>query len=141
MINNSCHIEGYLGQDPEMRYLPNGTAITSINVGVSEYQGKDKDNKTQWFVVKFFGTRADFVNEYLKKGNLVTVNGRMSQYQYEDKEGNKKYGFSIVGEDVKSYKTASNGNGESKPAPAKKATAKADEFEDNDGDFFDDSAF
>lgn len=69
-------IAGYLGRDPEMRYMPDGTAVTSFSVAVSDGFGDNK--KTIWFRVSVWGKRAEVANQYLNKGSRVLVEGRLS---------------------------------------------------------------
>ena len=72
---------GNLGNDPEMRYTPNGTAVTNISVATSnKYTKKDgeKVDETTWFQVSIWGKSAEACNTYLKKGSKVLVVGRMT---------------------------------------------------------------
>ena len=70
-------IVGNLGRDPELRYLADGTAVTSMSVATSTYAGADKPPVTSWFRVSVWGKRAETVNEYLKRGNRVMVEGTL----------------------------------------------------------------
>jgi single-strand DNA-binding protein len=73
-------IVGNLGRDPEMRYLPNGQAVTSLNVATSrKYTGSDGQlvDETAWFRVSVFGKQAESCNQYLRKGRSVLVEGRL----------------------------------------------------------------
>lgn len=69
-------IAGNLGRDPEMRYMPDGTALTSFSVAVSDGYGDTK--KTIWFRVSVWGKRAEVANQYLTKGAKVLVEGRLA---------------------------------------------------------------
>ena len=69
-------IAGNLARDPEMRYMADGTAVTSFNVAVSDGWGDNK--KTIWFKVNVWGKRAEVANQYLTKGSRVLVEGRLS---------------------------------------------------------------
>jgi single-strand DNA-binding protein len=68
-------IAGNLGRDPEMRYMPDGTAVTSFNVAVNDGWGENK--RTLWFRVSIWGKRAETANQYLSKGSKVLVEGRL----------------------------------------------------------------
>ncbi len=68
-------IVGNLGQDPEMRYMPDGTAVTNFSVAISDGFGENK--KTIWFRVSVWGKRAEVANQYLSKGSKVLVEGRL----------------------------------------------------------------
>ena len=74
-------ITGNLGRDPEMRYTPSGQAVTSFSVAVNESYTNangEKVKKTIWFRVTAWGKQAEICNQYLKKGQQVLVDGRMS---------------------------------------------------------------
>lgn len=101
---NICVIGGNLGADPEMRYLPDGRAITVFNMANSTYGGKDLDGKTKyrttWFRVNVWGPLAETVNAKLTKGNKVIVTGRVTQEFYTDKAGNEKASLKITANDI-----------------------------------------
>ncbi len=74
-------IVGYLGGDPEMRYTPNGQAVTNFSVATSNrFTGSDGQlvDETTWFRVSVWGRQAETTNQYLKKGSRVLVEGRMT---------------------------------------------------------------
>ena len=74
-------IVGNLGKDPEMRYTPSGTPVTSMNVATSrKYTGSDGQlvKETTWFRVSVFGKQAEACAQYLKKGSSVLVEGRLT---------------------------------------------------------------
>lgn len=73
-------VVGRLGRDPEMRYAPNGDAVTSISIAADrQYTAPDgsKVKETAWFRVSVWGKQAESCNQYLKKGKLVLVEGRL----------------------------------------------------------------
>lgn len=74
-------IIGNLGRDPEMRYLPDGTAVTNLNVATNrswtDRASGERREETTWFRVSVWGRQAETVNEYLKKGRQVLVEGRL----------------------------------------------------------------
>jgi single-strand DNA-binding protein len=76
----SITIIGRLGRDPEMRYLPNGNPVTSFNVatdrGYNDAQGQ-RVSETTWFRVSIFGKSAETTNQYLSKGKMVLIEGRL----------------------------------------------------------------
>ena len=76
----STTIIGHLGRDPEMRYMPNGDPVTSFSVATSRQwndRNGQKVKETTWFRVSVFGKQAETVNQYLHKGSLVLVEGRL----------------------------------------------------------------
>lgn len=97
---NKVIIIGNLGKDPEVRYLPSGSAICNITVATSR-QWKDKTSgerqeETEWHRITFFDRMAEIAGEYLKKGRPVYVEGRLKTRKYTDKDGVEKYATDIV---------------------------------------------
>jgi single-strand DNA-binding protein len=97
---NKVIIIGNLGKDPEVRYLPSGSAICNITVATSR-QWKDKTSgerqeETEWHRIAFFDRLAEIAGEYLKKGRPVYVEGRLKTRKYTDKDGVEKYTTDIV---------------------------------------------
>src|SRR5260221_2755814 len=96
---NKVILIGNLGRDPETRYMPDGGAITNISVATTDVwkdkQG-EKQEKTEWHRVAFFGKLAEIAGEYLKKGSQVYVEGRLQTRKWQDKEGVDKYTTGIV---------------------------------------------
>jgi single-strand DNA-binding protein len=96
---NKVILIGNLGRDPETRYMPDGGAITNISVATTDVwkdkQG-EKQEKTEWHRVAFFGKLAEIAGEYLKKGSQVYVEGRLQTRKWQDKEGVDKYTTEIV---------------------------------------------
>ena len=91
---NKAILIGRLGKDPEMKYTPSGTAVASFSLATN-YSVKDEDgnftDKTDWHNIVVFGRRAEFAGEYLGKGRLVYVEGRIQTRSWEDQNGNKRY--------------------------------------------------
>ncbi|MBV6401660.1 MAG: Single-stranded DNA-binding protein [Anaerolineales bacterium] len=74
-------LAGNLGRDPEMRYTPSGQAVTSFSIAVNESYTNangEKVKKTIWFRITAWGKQAEICNQYLKKGQMVLVDGRMN---------------------------------------------------------------
>ena len=92
---------GSLGRDPETKYLPDGGSITNISIACTEtYKDKsgEKQEKTEWVRIVFFGKLAEIAGEYLKKGSSVYVEGRLQTRKWVDKDGNEKYSTEVVAE-------------------------------------------
>ena len=92
---NLAQIIGHLGKDPETRYTPNGTAVVNFSVATSE-KWKDRatgDAKeaTEWHRIVAFDKLAEVCGEYLQKGSLVYVAGRIKTRKWQDREGNDRY--------------------------------------------------
>lgn len=113
---NSITITGNLGKDSEMRVLNDGTAVLSFSVADS--QGKDKPSI--WWNCSLFGKRAESLQQYLAKGQTVTVVGTVSEREWSDKEGGKRKSMDIRVGDI-----ALQGGKPSSSAPAQRPAAPA----------------
>jgi len=101
---NKVILVGNLGADPETRYLPSGDAVANIRLATTD-RFKDKTSGemkelTEWHRVSFFGRLAEIVNEYLKKGSSVYIEGRIRTRKYTDQAGVEKYATEIVAEQM-----------------------------------------
>ncbi len=118
---NKVILIGRLGKDPDMRYAPSGTAIASFSLATN-HNMKDADGnwqtQTEWHNVKTFGRQAEFVGEYLKKGRLAFVEGRLQTSSWEDQSGQKKYKTEIVAQDVQILGSRSENEAHDSAAPA-----------------------
>ncbi|HDL8421542.1 TPA: single-stranded DNA-binding protein [Yersinia enterocolitica] len=97
---NRVILIGNLGQDPEVRYLPNGGAVANLSLGVSE-QWKDKvtgekKQKTEWCRVVLFGKLAEVAGEYLRKGSQVYIEGALQTRKWQDQSGQDRYTTEVV---------------------------------------------
>lgn len=95
---------GHLGADPEMRYTANGSAVTNFRVATSrtfnDGAGERKE-ETEWFRVVTWNKLAEICAQYLQKGRLVYVEGRLSTRSWEDQQGQKRYTTELVAQEVK----------------------------------------
>jgi single-strand DNA-binding protein len=93
MSVNKVILVGNLGRDPEVRYLPSGQPVANFSVATtSRAKGPDGQyqDATEWHNVVVFGKQAEFCSQYLKKGRLVSVDGRLRTRQWEAKDGSGK---------------------------------------------------
>lgn len=101
---NRVQIIGNLGQDPELRYTQNQTAVCTLNIATTEYrsggEGNDKESFTTWHRVVAWSKQAENCNKFLAKGRQVYVEGRLQTRQWEDQNGNKRYTTEIVAQNV-----------------------------------------
>ena len=100
---NKVILVGNLGNDPEVRYSQSGSAITTISVATSETwkdKNGEKQERTEWHRVKFFGKLAEIAGEYLKKGSLVYIEGSLRTEKYTDKSGVEKYSTDIIASEM-----------------------------------------
>jgi len=122
---NKAVLIGRLGQDPELRYAPSGTAIASFSMATN-HRTKGSDGEweevTEWHNIVTFGRQAEVAGEYLKKGKLVYIEGRIQTSSWEDKEGQKRYKTEIVVNDLQLL--GSKGDGDYTDAPTAKPVNK-----------------
>ncbi|AET88111.1 single-strand DNA-binding protein [Burkholderia sp. YI23] len=101
---NKVILVGNLGADPETRYLPSGDAVANIRLATTD-RYKDKASGefkelTEWHRVAFFGRLAEIVNEYLKKGSSVYIEGRIRTRKWTDQAGQERYSTEIVADQM-----------------------------------------
>ncbi len=95
---NKITIIGNLGRDPEVRYTPDGLAVTSFSVAVTErYKGEDN---TMWFRVSAFGKLGEICGNYLSKGKQVFIEGKLRTNEWDDRDGNKRFGLDILAREM-----------------------------------------
>lgn len=91
---NKVILVGTLGQDPEVRYLPNGSAVTNISLATSEQwtdkQSGQKVERTEWHRVVMFGKVAEIAGEYARKGTQLYIEGKLQTREWE-KDGIKRF--------------------------------------------------
>ena len=97
---NKVILVGNLGEDPDVRYMPNGNPVAKISLATSESY-KDKNTgqmveKTEWHRVIFFGKLAEIVGEYCRKGSQIYVEGKLQTRKWTDQQGQEKYTTEIV---------------------------------------------
>ncbi len=103
MSFNKITILGNLGRDPELRYTPQGTAVCDFSVATSEKRKDSSGEQTElttWFRVTFWGKQAEIASQYLAKGKQVYIEGRLSQKEWTDRDGNKRTSLEVNGTDM-----------------------------------------
>ena len=123
MSLNKAMIIGNLGRDPEMRYTPNGQAVTQFTVAVNRnFRGQDGEwqEETEWFRVVAWGATGERAAENLRKGNKVYVEGRIQTRQWEDQSGQKRYTTELIADRVASLERRPREDGDPgfSPRPA-----------------------
>ncbi len=100
---NKVILVGNVGNDPEVRYMPNGNAVANISVATSDsWKDKntgDQQERTEWHRVVFFNRLAEIVEQYVKKGTKLYLEGRLQTRSYEQ-DGIKKYSTEIVANEM-----------------------------------------
>lgn len=142
---NKVILVGNLGADPEVRYMPSGGAVATINIATTE-SWKDKESgaqqdRTEWHRVVLFNRLGEIVNEYLKKGSKVYIEGKLRTRKWQDKTtGADRYTTEIVADEMQML-SGSGGGAPSAPkssgpatggsAPATSAPPSAEDFDDD----------
>ncbi len=110
---NKVILVGNCGQDPEMKYMPNGNAVTNLSVATSE-TWKDKQTgqpqeRTEWHRVVFFNRLAEIAGEYLRKGGKVYVEGALRTRKWQGQDGQDRYTTEIVASEMQMLDSRSGG--------------------------------
>lgn len=134
---NKVILIGRLGNDPELKYTPNGTAQAQISLATSE-KWKDSDGnqkeKTEWHRIVAWRRQAEFVGEWLKKGQLVSIEGKLQTRSWEQ-DGQKKYMTEIIADNITMLGSRAEGGGGSKAGgPPKDEDAPSGSTENIDDD-------
>ena len=136
---NKVILIGRLGADPELKYTPNGTAQAKLNLATSE-RWKDNDGnnqeKTEWHRIITWRRQAEFAGEWLKKGQLVCVEGKLQTRSWEQ-DGQKKYMTEVVADNITMLGSKSDSDGgKSSDAPENKGEPNEapESIEDDDDD-------
>lgn len=97
---NKVILIGYLGQDPDIRYMPNGGTVASIALATSETwrdkQTGEMREQTEWHRVVLFGKLAEVASEYLRKGAQVYIDGQLRTRKWTDQTGQERYTTEVV---------------------------------------------
>lgn len=142
---NKVILVGNLGKDPEVRYMPSGSAAANLTLATSE-SWKDKQTgeqkeRTEWHNIVFFGRLAEIAGEYLKKGSQIYVEGSLRTRKWQDKTGNDRYTTEIVANEMQMLgsRGGSGGGGggnynqesESAPASSSSSSGAGMDFDDD----------
>ena len=101
---NKVIIVGNLGNDPDTRYMPSGSAVTNLSVATNEswkdkQTGEQKD-RTEWHKVAMFGRLAEIAAEYLRKGSQIYIEGRLRTRKWQDQNGNDRWTTEIIADEM-----------------------------------------
>ena len=101
---NKVMIIGYTGRDAELRYTANGTALSDFSVAVSRRwrsrQTGEMEDETEWFNVTLFGDQAERISQYITKGKLLYVEGRLRTRNWDDDQGVRHYRTELIANNV-----------------------------------------
>lgn len=119
---NRVQLEGFTGADAELKYLPSGQLVANLSVATSERYKDSKGNdqeKTEWHRIVVFGKAAERASK-IRKGQLVTLEGKLQTRSWEGKDGKKQYSTEVVAHRVHLIQL-----GEQQAAEPRRETAKA----------------
>ena len=141
---NKAIIVGTLGQDPEVRYTANGSAVANLRVATNESwkdrQTGEQQERTEWHSIVMWGRLAEIAQQYLKKGSQAYFEGRIQTRKWQDQSGNDRYSTEIVANEMQMLggrgggggaPMDSGGGGQQQSKPAQPETAPMDDgFDD-----------
>ena len=98
---NSVVVVGRAGQDAEIKYFESGKIRTTFSLPVNRWDSKTKAEVTDWFNIDVWDKQAEFAGEYIKKGRLVVVDGRIQSNKWKDASGEERERYLIVANNVR----------------------------------------
>jgi single-strand DNA-binding protein len=126
MLNRVILI-GRLTKDPELRYTPSSQAVATFTLAVDRgYQNQQGQKETDFINIVTWAKQAETVAQYVKKGRLVAVEGRIQTRNYENNEGKKVYVTEVVAESVKFLESAKEGRQDSSSLPQEPITERVE---------------
>ena len=112
---NKVMLIGRLGRDPEVRYTQGGTAVANLRLATddswTDKKTGEKQEKTEWHTVVLWGRQAEIANEYLGKGRLIFVEGKLETRKWQDKSGNDRYSTEVRALNFQMLDSARDGSG------------------------------
>jgi single-strand DNA-binding protein len=130
MSVNKVILVGRLGRDPETRYTGGGQAVANFSIATDEtYKDRngERQKRTEWHKIVVWGKQAEIAQQYLKKGSLLFLEGRIQSREWQDKEGQKRTSFEIVASNFRML--GGRGDGVAAGAAAGGGARHSDDFE------------
>ena len=120
---NKVIICGNLTRDPEVKALPSGVTVANLGVATNRFYTKDGERQqlVEYHNIVLFGNMADNVEKYMKKGNMIMIEGRLQTRSWEDSDGKKNYRTEIIGENMQFGPKSGGGS-----APSEENAPQAD---------------
>ncbi|NQY42361.1 MAG: single-stranded DNA-binding protein [Legionellales bacterium] len=101
---NKVILVGNIGNDPEVRYMPNGSAVTNVSLATSDVwkdkQSGEQQERTEWHRVVFFNRLGEIAGEYLRKGSKIFVEGNLRTRKWQDKNSQDRYTTEIIANEM-----------------------------------------
>lgn len=129
---NKAIVVGNVGRDPEMRYTQSGEAVCNFNIATTETwkdKSGQKQEQTEWHRISMFGKQAEIAGQYLKKGSIVYIEGRIQTRKWTDKEGQERQTTEIRADRMQMLGGRDEKQQQSKPTQSE---ASSSDFGDDD---------
>ncbi|HXM15976.1 MAG TPA: single-stranded DNA-binding protein [Candidatus Eremiobacteraceae bacterium] len=136
MSVNKVILVGRLGRDPETRYTGGGQAVANFSIATDEtYKDKngERQKRTEWHKIVVWGKQAEIAQQYLKKGSLIFIEGRIQSREWQDKEGQKRTSFEIVASNFRMLGGRADGAAAGAGGGAHRGGGGGGDFEDQSG--------
>ena len=98
---NSVVVVGRVGQDPEMKYFESGKVKTTFSLAVNRWDSKTKGEVTDWFNIELWDKLAEIAGEYVRKGRLVAVDGRLAMSKWNDASGSSRERYFVRAQNMR----------------------------------------
>jgi single-strand DNA-binding protein len=133
---NHIVLVGRLVADPELRQTQSGVPVTSFRIAVDRPKSRDGEKQTDFFGVSIWRNRAERAAEFLQKGRLVLISGRVQIREYTDRDNNKRTAVDVVADDFQMLdsRPTGDGGGSRNPGSAAAPNAELPEYEYNPAD-------
>ena len=135
MSVNKVTLLGWVGRDPEIRFMPNGEAVANFSIATSESwkdKNGDKQERVEWHNITIYRKLAEIAGQYLKKGSQVYIEGKIQSRKYTGKDGVERTAYEIIANEMKML--GGNTGTESVPAPPTKQETTQPQVDDFDDD-------
>ena len=133
---NKVMLIGNVGQDPELRYTPDGNPVANFSIAVNRRRkvGDEFKDETEWFNIVCFSRTAENVNQYLSKGQKVYVEGRFQSSEYVGQDGNQRKSFEVIANNVTFLSTKSEAESINQSSSQNQATTESKPVDSDDED-------
>jgi len=127
---NKAFVLGNVTRDPEQKKLPSGQTVASFGIATNRFykQNEEKKQEVEFHNIVLFGRLAEIAAQYLKKGSLVLIEGRIKTRNWTDASENKHYKTEIIGEALQLGPRAGGGEFENSPTPEKTGESPENEI-------------
>ena len=133
---NKVMLIGNVGQDPELRYTPDGNPVANFSIAVNRRRkvGDEFKDETEWFNIVCFSRTAENVNQYLSKGQKVYVEGSFQSSEYVGQDGNQRKSFEVIANDVTFLSTKSEAESINQSSSQNQAATESKPIDSDDED-------